>query len=92
MIPAGKDYRMQNTDLIFPPGTEALDVQCLGIPLIDNDRPDGERNFTVRITSFTSLVRVVPGFETKTVTILDNDGMLHTQSMQGACMDNMVCK
>lgn len=66
---------MQQAELIFPAGTQESDVQCLAVPLIDNNIPDGKRNFTVRIVSFRPLVRVEPGLETKTVIICDNDGM-----------------
>ena len=74
MFTAMKDYTKQQTDLIFTNETQPGDMQCLGVPIIDNNRSDSERFFTVSIVSFVSLVRVVPGYETTTVTILDNDG------------------
>ena len=64
---------MQNTELTFPPGVEYGDEQCLGIPLIDNNRADGTRVFTVSIVSFDPLVRVVPEYSQK---IVYNDGKL----------------
>ena len=71
---AMEDYIMQNTELTFPAGTQAGDRQCLGIPLIDNNRADGTRFFTVSIVSFDPLVHVVPEFSQKYVYIEDNDG------------------
>ena len=65
---------MQNTELIFPPGTVAGDMQCLGIPIIDNNRADGTRNFFVSLAAFDPLVRVQPIYSIKLVFIVDNDG------------------
>ena len=65
---------MQNTELTFPAGTQDGDVQCLGIPLIDNNIADGNRYFTVSIVSFDPLVRVVPEYSQTFVVIEDNDG------------------
>ena len=67
---------MQNTELTFPPGVEYGDEQCLGIPLIDNNRADGTRVFTVSIVSFDPLVRVVPEYSQIFIYIEDNDGKL----------------
>ena len=67
---------MQNTELTFPPGVEYEDQQCLGVPLIDNDRADGTRVFTVSIVSFDPLVRMVPELSQKHVFIEDNDGKI----------------
>lgn len=69
---------MQNTELIFPPGTVAGDMQCLGIPIIDNNRADGTRNFFVSLVAFDPLVRILPIYSTKLVFIVDNDGELFT--------------
>ena len=69
-----QDYLMQQTELIFPPGTEVGDVQCLGVPILDNNRPDEMRVFSVNLASFQPLVRVVPGRSSKNVSIVDNDG------------------
>lgn len=65
---------MQQTELIFAPGTTVGDVQCLGVPIIDNNRPDDPRNFSVNLVSFSPLVRVYPQRNYKNVSILDNDG------------------
>lgn len=69
-----EDYTMRQTELIYPPGTEVNDVQCLGIPILNNNRADGMRKFFVRLVSFDPLVRVVPELENKTVYIIDDDG------------------
>ena len=71
---AMEDYTMQQTELIYPPGTEVGDVQCLGIPILNNNRADETRKFSVRLVSFDPLVRVVPELESKTVYILDDEG------------------
>lgn len=71
---AMEDYTMQQTDVTFTTDTQIGDIQCIGVDIIDNDKPDNERYFFIHLTSFLPLVRVVPGFETTIVTILDNDG------------------
>ena len=71
---AMQDYTMQQADLIYPPGTEVGDVQCIGIPITDNNRPEETRAFRVSIVSFTPLARVLPGLGTTIVLIEDDDG------------------
>ena len=82
-----EDYVRQNTELTFPPGTQEGDVQCLGIPLIDNNMADGARRFTVSIVSFDPLVRVIPPLSQKEVYIEDNDGtVLITPLLSSLCL------
>lgn len=69
-----QDYGMVQTDLIYPPGTQAGDVQCLGLTLFDNNVPEESRFFRVSIVSFTQFVRIFKGLDTTIVTIEDDDG------------------
>lgn len=78
---AMEDYTMQQTELIYPPGTEVEDVQCLAIPILNNNRADETRKFSVRLASFDPLVRVVPELENKTVYILDDEGKNYDPSI-----------
>ena len=64
---------MEQTDLIFPPGTQAGDVQCLGIRLIDNNLPEETLYFRVVIVPFDPFVRIFRGYNTTIVNITDDD-------------------
>ena len=77
-----EDYIMQNTDFTFPPGTLPGDRQCLGIAILDNNRADGNRQFSVNLVSFDPLVRVVENLSRKAILIVDNDGncLYHNKS------------
>ena len=72
---AMEDYTRQNTEMIFPPGSQIGDKQCLGVPIIDNDTPDGFRAFIISIASFHPFVRVVRNYGRTLVPITDNEGM-----------------
>ena len=49
------------------------DSQCVSIPVIDNDTPDGNRTFIVQLTTFDQLVRVTPGSNSAVVIIADDE-------------------
>ena len=49
------------------------DVQCLAVPIVDDNTPELPEYFDVNLTSFSPLVRVFPGRETTRVNILDDD-------------------
>ena len=65
------NYERQLTTCGFPAGSSAGDKQCLLIPIIDNDSPDGLRYFTVSLLSSDEMVRVRPGQNILRVIISD---------------------
>lgn len=65
------NYERQSITCQFPAGSRAGDKQCLFIPIIDNDFPDGLRLFTVSLLSSDDMVRVIPGKNILRVTIND---------------------
>lgn len=65
------NYVRQSRTCPFPAGSRAGDKQCLFIPIIDNDFPDGLRFFTVSLLSSDGMVKVLPGQNTLRVTISD---------------------
>ena len=73
---AGEDFKGQSSTCTYPAGAEAGDTQCLSIPIIDNDVCDGDRFFTVSLTTFDPLVRIIPEQDNLEVQIVDNDCML----------------
>ena len=73
---AGDDYKEQSSTCTYPAGAMAGDTQCLSIPIIDNDVCDGDRFFTVSLTTLDPLVQLITGQERLEVQILDNDCML----------------
>ena len=73
---AGEDYKGQSSTCTYPAGAEAGDTQCLSIPIIDDDICDGDVFFTVSLTTFDPLVRIISGQDSLEVQIVDNDCML----------------
>lgn len=67
------DYVGQSGSCSFPVGSMSFDIQCLYIPIIDNNFPDGTRHFTVSLMTFDQLICVPPGQAVLTVMIIDND-------------------
>ena len=65
------NYEGQLTTCQFPAGSSAGDKQCLLIPIIDNDFPDGLRYFTVSLLSSDEMVRVISGQNILRVIISD---------------------
>ena len=68
-----EDYITQRTELTYTPGTQVGDVQCLAVPIVDDNVPEPLESFFVNIFSFSPLVRVFPGRETTRISIRDND-------------------
>ena len=62
------------TEFTFPPGTEIGDIQCIGIPIENDDNAEPSENFSLHLVSTTPLIYIVPERKSYTVTIFDNDG------------------
>ena len=67
------DYIFVETEFIFPPGTEIGDIQCIGIPIENDDNAEPSENFSLQLVSTTPLIYIVPERKSYTVTISDND-------------------
>ena len=72
---AYEDYIPQNTELIFPAGSQIGDKQCLAVPIVDDDKPDGGRFIGIIIGSFHPYVQTVHLCAFGVIHIQDNDGM-----------------
>ena len=55
-----------------------LVIQCLSIPIIDNNVCDGDRAFRVTLATFDPLFQVIPGQENLTVEIMDDESTLYS--------------
>ena len=84
---AGEDYKEQSSTCTYPAGAVAGDTQCLSIPIIDDNICDGDRFFTVSLTTFDPLVWIIPEQNSLEVQIVDNDCMLSL----AICVNNITC-
>ena len=68
---AGTDYTMNSLSLEFPAGSEAAEVQCMNVAILDDTLFEEDETFTVGLTVMTS--DVMTGNDTTTITITEND-------------------
>jgi len=69
----GEDFRMVFQRLTLCPGTGNNNVQSLAVDIIDDFLVEGTESFVIS-GSATAPASFVPGRDSATVTILDNDG------------------
>ena len=71
---AGADFTSHSTQLTFSPGNAG--PKLVQIPLIDNNRVEGDEQFSVLLSTTDSDVNIVNS--PATVTIIDDDGRLNS--------------
>ena len=70
---AGLDYVNVSSEYIFTSGSTSNATRCADISIVDDEALEGNQTFTVSLT--TSDPNVVPGTNTTTIEIVDNDGI-----------------
>ena len=76
-----------NTNMTFDQGANDSNVQVLAINILDDQLLEGTESFVVS-GSVTAPASFVPGRDTVTVDILDNDGELELFYMQSWCLNH----
>ena len=82
-----EDFSLANSTLTFDQGANDSNVQVLAINISDDQLVEGTESFVVS-GNVTAPASFVPGGDTVTVGILDNDGKFEVLNMQSWCLDH----
>ena len=85
-----EDFSLANSTLTFDQGANDSNVQVLAINIWDDQLVEGTESFVVS-GNVTAPASFVPGGDTVTVGILDNDGKFEVLNMQSWCLDHKDC-